>query len=654
MSNTSSEIDSDASEMYMDTNYKGEEDGESEYGDHSDDDTKEEWWTVPDRRYSHYEVQEAYEWVKKWKIEHDRVRRGCECDSLTTKPDTFDFSNRWSVMHILTSDDAWASVGQRSVEDDKRKDVDVRTFFRSTRDGIEGGERAVSFMKANIHNGMENFFVRLLRACLLRFPDKLELYTTSSFDKSDGLKLGLQGLKLGPETLYYTALQLAVSSDRYHNRVVETLLQAGAEVDKATTHGDIGDTPLMLAIACGGYTIFPEKVDILLDYGADITTFNWYFENALHIAVFNDNVRGLRTILDVYKQRLGTAPDTTSASWRKTGASQRLMDMLHLPMRSFGDTPLSIAAGPRGQDDVGSFGCKTRLEMIELIVNAGANANNNTVIPAAYGWIQYDADEDTINITICHGTYNAHIQLDIDMLLEFYDHVESTRKPEFIDAENCSEEDRFVCDVFKRLSVDGGQFSFISANPTCGPDFDIHFSVQGDLRWTPYNGIANMHKPKVTLYGPDDPRADHKIAIRFPPGPWTDGYDWRANVSVGYDTHSRQTLAHHAASSASYEDKDTWVRSLVYSTARSLCNPLLKCDGLTAVELFRKQIASGTIPSDLESNNMLVLMQNDFEDIMTFIRKDCPVCSSARRERTQRSRFDELPDDVVEKILSFM
>jgi hypothetical protein len=639
MSNTSSDVESDSS------------------GYQEDDDTK--WWTVPDRRYSKQEVQEAYQYVKTWNIEIGRVRRDeCAYDPHTNKSDNFDFSKKWGIMHILTSDDAWAAAGQRTHLLDVNFKIDVREFFRAVIYDMEGGERPVAFMKANIHKtDTPSFpFIRLLRSCLLRFPDKIDkiqLCTTPSFDESDDES------GLGEETRCYTALQLAASSDRFPVHVLETLLQAGADVDKTTTHGDVGDTPLMLALMSAS-VLFPEKVDILLDYGADITTFNWYFENALHIAASNANVRGLRTILEVYNQRLTVPAVTTSVSWcpmqrywtrlRKTGTSQRLMDTLQLGTRHVRDTPLSIAAGHLD---------KTRLEMVELLVNAGADANSgadSTMVLGPHGWIQYNEYDDLIEVTIRHGTYDATFQIDPGILLQFYDPLNSTRKPEFIDAENAREEYQFFSDVFKRLSVDGGPFSFNSATPTCGPNFDIHFALHGDLGWKEYGGIAGLVKPKLTLLGPDDPRANHKIAIRFEPGPWTDVgpswppifYDWRTNVNVGYTVHSPETLAHRAVSSAAR------VRTLVYATARSLCNPLLTCEGLTAVGLFRKRLSDVTTTPDSDTMEMLAQMQEDHDDIMTFIRKECPLCATPRRKRTHVSRFDMLPDEVVEKILSFM
>ena len=116
------------------------------------------------------------------------------------------------------------------------------------------------------------------------------------------------------------------------------------------------------------------------------------------------------------------------------------------------------------------------------------------------------------------------------------------------------------------------------------------------------------------------------------------------------------TLAHHAVNGTFRfpikTTDDAERRRLMFSTARLLCNPLLRCSrGFTAVELLRKQLV--TIKPSREDEELLDGLQQDHDDMLTFICHDAARRTKSRRVE-QASRFHMLPDDACQTILCLM
>jgi hypothetical protein len=637
-----------------------------------DDDGTTIWLHGLDRRYSVEEVRFARAWAIEFAARSEAAqqkRRDGDVDSdsdsydpVTGKCGDFDCSLRWDVLRTLLSDDAWG-CGRAHLVDDTFK-ADIRDFCRNISCDVDDGAcgiRPANFMKANMHRAMENGFVRMLRLCLINLPKKHESGVNGEYCND----------VLGEGTDHYTALQLAATSDQFPTNVLQTLLQAGVRVDNATAMGDYGDTPLMLAISTAS-TTFPEKVDILIDYGADIDAFNHTFENSLHLAVYSENVRGLRTILAVRKERLDPSPPPCcpiaiySTRLRKVGKG-RCQEMLnqHDCCR---ETPLAIAAAHIRKGRFPRSSCwgtgisvhsthTARREMINLLVQAGADANEG--LPRRpYGWIQYNEYEDTVSIDTRNGSYMACTHVDLDTLVGFVDFDESV-----LGQPNLAEQKKFVKGAFERLtylSTDSRRFE--CGEGLSGGDFDLYFSVHGDMTWLEVGSGYHDPSPRVTIFGYADPNAEYKIAVRIPRGPWPGGKD---SSDTSFAVYPQYTLAHRAvrgtstfseddASAAEYAE----VRRLMFSTARQLCNPLLKCDrGLTAVEMLQNNMA-GTKPSR-EDKQLLEDLQQDHNDMLTFIRCDAPLLFSAgsrckRRRDTRTSRFHTLPDDACKIILGLL
>jgi hypothetical protein len=625
------------------------------------------WSHETDKRYAPEEIRLAREWAREFSIQDREAKCGILSDDDSprslppsdqiggNRPDSHDL-RKWEVLYTLLSDDAWGYWRcAHLVEDDFKNDV--QAFCRNCSCDIcdfEGMQRPANFMKANIHRTGAKGFIRMLRLCLILSPVKSESGATHEYCNDF----------LGEETSCFTPLQMSARSDHLSTHVMQTLLQAGCRVDNSTAMGDYGYTPLMIAMGQAS-TEFPEKVDILLDYGADIDAFSCDFNNSLHMAVHSENVRGLRTVLHVRQERLNP---TNLPSWdtrlRKTGTG-RCQEMINQPDES-GATPLAIAAAHIRKGlfpDLNHWGTEisvrstreARREMIDLIVQAGADANW-VLSSHPYGWIQYNEYEDSVYIDIRNGSCDSDFDVDLDTIVEFVDYDISVLQRPNQPTMNLADQKKFVRGVFERLtyiSCNSRRFGF-EGTGIDGCDFDLYFSVHGDMTWLEIGSGYHNPSPRVTIYGNRDPNAEYKIAVRFPRGPWVSQFP---NSSFQYPTsfkvNKQYTLAHRAVRGTfSFEIGTTEhaeQRRLMFSTARLLCNPLLKCSrGFTALELLRKEMER-TNPS-LEDENLLEGLQRDYDNMLAFFNRDATPYTKHRRV-TNASRFHMLPGDVCQAIL---
>ena len=631
------------------------------------------WSHGLDRRYSIEEVRVAREWAKGLDT---MIRSTVVWESGGSISSLQDCTKNWDMLNTLLSDDTWGSGRAHLV--DKGLKTDVYEFVTTMCIYIEdfwNGEHPARFMHSQKHRVGQKGFIRMLRLCLYYAPEKFEFSLNPAYgiaqDDPSYYSLLHTARIISGEDSYYTALQIAISSDIFPVCVLETLLQAGVRVDRATSHGDFGDTPLLLVMRKASVAVL-EKINILLDYGADIDLFNPDFENVLHIAVKYGNVSILRLLLDVRQERLNPVPISScpiqrySTRLRKTGAG-RCYHMINQHDDSR-ETPLSNASAlTRVGRFFNSSECdtetsarsirKARLAMIDLLVQHGADANEAVLPHRPYGWIQFDEHEDSVNINIRNGFYSVFTSVELDTIVGFVDFEQSVLPK---NTQTVAARTTFVQRVFESLtyrSTDSRCFEF-TGDGIDGCDFDIHFSVEGNM--THISHTEDDPGPRITLFGYGDATADYKIAVRFPraPLPYPDSY------YTSFDTPWLCTMAHRAvlgSLSFAYIDATAIeypeVRSLMFDTARVLCNPLLKCSkGFTAVALLRKQLDKMSSPP-LDHTQLLEKMQQDHDEMLTYIQSNVhlPFKTNHKRRRvTGTSRFDTLPDDVCKIILDYI
>ena len=605
------------------------------------------WSDMLGKRYSAEEVHVAREYANQYTL----------CIGHDYATDRESTQTEWDMFYTLTSDDAWGTrddVGGDGMVHvvDNGLMLEVRGFmaYMIAHHYVELGlicreYAVVSFMLETIHLINDPGFLRMLRMCLYAYQDTLDILAQIR-DAEDGY----EDFDDAAADVYYTALTLAASCNVVPLCVTETLLQAGACVNQAQYDGN---TPLLIAIQFD-WGVFPEKVDMLLDYGADIDAFNRSFKNSLHRAVSAGNVGGLRTILRVRLSRLATTPQEPRTRLRKTGPGA-CRDLVHMHDVNQ-NIPLTIAAG----DTLTTYAA--RLDMIKQLVDAGSDAEcdlDRDVRPPSgtlsYGFIHYLPWEDLVVVNVCKGAYTARILIDLEDLVESVKKDESVLPGGDTFCLSRTERECFYEEVFK--SCQPQCFYFVD-NGVASIDFDLHLAMCRDKRassWDEYDsGVVSPFD--VVVCG--DARAKYKLAIRFARGPKpTDG---EVPVKTIITMHPQYNLAHRAATC-----RDTEVRRLLFFAARPLCNPLRKCDcGFTAVELLRQHMTGMVV--DWSTKQLIKTLIKEHDDMLTYIHKDALLLGGTgtttrketgllRRKRPRfTSRFQHLSDDVCRTILSFI
>ena len=615
-----------------------------------DDSDVAPWSDALGQRYSAEEVYVAREYAKQYAL----------CIGHAYATDLGSTQTAWEMFYTLTSDDAWGTSDDAwgcgrvyVVEMDLVSDVRGFMVYMMETKLVELGlisseYSVVAFMQATLHRIDDPGFVRMLRMCLYAYQDTLDILSPVG-DAEDGYAPFNDAV----EDDYYTALILAASCNIIPLCVTETLLQAGARVDQ--TQYD-GNTPLLIAIQFD-WGFFPKKVDMLLDYGADIDAFNRSFKNPLHLAVSVGNVRGLRTILGVRLARLATAPQQTLLEryWtrlRKTGPGA-CREMIHMHDVNQ-DIPLTIAAG----DTLTSY--TARLDMIQQLVDAGTDAEWDLDRDArppretfGHGVIHYLPREDLVVVNVCKGVYTARILVDLDDMVESVKKDESVLPGGAALASSRTKRECFYQEVFKSCQPQG--FYFVD-NGVASIDFDLHLAVCSDKRASSWEEYDAQNVSPFDVVDAGDARAEHKLAIRCPRGPCPD--DGEIPVKTIITVHPQYNLAHRAATC-----RDADARRLLFFAARPLCNPLRKCDGgFTAVELLGQHMTGVVV--DWSTKRLIKNLRKEHDDMLAYIHKDALRLggTTTRKEtallRHKRprftSRFHHLSDDVCRIIISFI
>ena len=217
--------------------------------------------------------------------------------------DPIQVEQAWENVHAITCDEAWG-VGSGNIVG-AYLNITTCTYLRvlieKTSEYIEPCSIA-NFMTRHIGQMLDPGFLRLLRAYLIAFPDTFEMPSTLEhmqflyFDEVD-------------EWTLHHPMIMASSSPLIPARILRTLLEGGIS---ANTRNVKGDTALMLS--CKGIRD-DDKVDLLLNYGANIEDFNCDLENAFHFAVVYRNISTLRKLLSARTQRIQDASDDKEDHW---------------------------------------------------------------------------------------------------------------------------------------------------------------------------------------------------------------------------------------------------------------------------------------------------------------------------------------------------
>lgn len=568
------------------------------------------------------------------------------------------------ILHILTSDEAWGVGGSNLVAPYFK--IKVRVFLRDLLgivepiDSLRDQPSVVNFIVSNFGCMHHPDFVRILRAYLMAFPQTH----------------GFSGVNLGDgDRSKYTALLLAARDNRVPVIVLKTLLEGG--VDVCGTSED-GDTALMLAVEnCGKGPC--EKVRLLLTYGADICAYNLCLHNAIHIAVNCMNVNGLLILLDARKERLlsHVTPElqTATSSSDVVEFSTRLCmrgrldpDPLHLPDKKY-NTPLSTVVHSEWVN------YKTRREVVELLVDAGAQADSDVdyegrvtlarqsrglhALPHCFGVItsQLFGHSFTVFAVIRKPGYTVNLRIGNEVVEQFVDMDRSVLPPG--NMSNFLVTHLLLGCVNQRFSFDAD---------IDGIDLDIHFNDVGD------NG-------RYTSVVDRDSGAPFKLALRFPRGPcpinfWIPGSgELFSEITID----KKYTLAHIAV-------MNKCSPYLLHMT-RSLCNPLRTCaDGFSAAETLQRQFHGRRVGWDIK--RLISSMWKDRISMLEYIHKDAELFlrgstatteqqlvaverrlyatrnvrykkalvggGSKKKKRSYKNPFDELPDDVCIRIVHYV
>ena len=217
--------------------------------------------------------------------------------------DPIELQQAWKNVHAITCDEAWG-VGMGNIVNpylNMATSAYLRALIEKTSEYVEPCSIA-NFMTRHIGQMLDPGFLRLLRVYLIAFPDTFEMPSTLEdmqflyFDEVD-------------EWTLHHPMIMASSSPLIPACVLQMLLEGGIS---ANTRNVKGDTALMLSCKCGSDD---DKVDLLLNYGANLEDFNCDLENAFHCAVVHRKISTLRKLLSARTKRIQDASDQEEDHW---------------------------------------------------------------------------------------------------------------------------------------------------------------------------------------------------------------------------------------------------------------------------------------------------------------------------------------------------
>ena len=576
------------------------------------------------KAFCDYDATRVRELSRTFSYDEIRVARhkASTFDGRWDYTEQLDLIDAWAVARVLTSDSAWG-IGRKHIINEFG---DVTAFFRDLLgntepiDELRENPSVINFMISYLHESQDPSFPTILRAYLYGFPETLDLTIDANTDL----------------LVSHNALQTAADHDSIDAFVLKTLLEAGSLVDIAN---DNGDTALMLCTQRVSRNS-AVKLSYLLDYGANIDNFNICFQNCLHMAVLSENIDAICAILANRDTRLAAARQTKKRCREGDGTWQ---DPLHMKDEVH-ETPMMTVHRKK-------MSCKTRMQIVELLVEAGAVADVDVdresrvavarktggVVPS-FGLANCQIIDDiTVFISIHKPTYSMDVTVSLDML-----HMSVDKGCSTLPHSSMADFDMkllFMLCANQRFSCDG-DIDWV--------DFDLHFNTD-----------ATGGNTKIV--GCNDGGA-FKAAIRFPKGPcplyfWTDGFDFDTNICFEWHITMNKcyTFAHHAALI-----RCPTIRSQLMSIARPLCNPLIKCkDGCTALETLQQTLHG--IHTRWDTRRLIGSMRRDHDYILTYIHRDAVTTSSGsvakrlkKKANSTMSPFWRLPDDVCRHILSYL
>lgn len=653
--------------------------------------------------------------------------------------DPVQFQKAWDVLHVITSDYTWRGGVGRLVDSYLKMSVSrfVRDLIVNTPALQMETMNAVNFMVRDFDNMNDPGFVRLLRAFLFAFPSAVN----TVMDK-------MPQRFIDPETDdIYNALQLAASNEQVPLDVFCTLLEFGADVNCTTPSGltpmmgsimGISDQclyKLRRLIQYGGnIDLYDQSFQTVLHFGAmvgnvrgvriilearkqrledveemkdtemdlDISGYNspTYSEDIEdHHETVSDGATDsvpdfTAAIRHMYECRIAMDTHDTQSieSLKRYQLRLRLksdlyVDPLHLP-DSCNETPLSIAAGTSAMD------FNARKKMVSMLVDFGADADSDKHVGPSgslsqnhlcFGIITCHerlgewAGTFFIMIQIFKGAYRTSLYMDLALANNFLDIDESLFPEGGMSQFNVEE-------VFKGCK--GQRFDFYDRwdtfdKPHDGVDFSLWFRLTN--RTTDEQGDDSI-ETSIVLESSCDTFGPHigKLTMRFPRGPCPVAW-WTNDAPVGITFEPEITMYKHftllqKAAMCKYRE----TRRNMMTVARSMCNPLIKCDapynvkGSTAAEILATTLLLDSQAgrfNTTQNTRLLKILQKDRSDMLNFIHKDYTLQqykdvnaafhmlnSTQHSDSTQRpakksklvSPFHRFPNDVCETILSFI
>ncbi|KAJ1468670.1 ankyrin repeat-containing domain protein [Baffinella frigidus] len=590
--------------------------------------------------------------------------------------DPVDLITAWHVVHVLTSDDAWNASQDYSKEPPRLHEtwtfevgVFVKNLLLATQPLPLGGHTMANFIVENLDHADDMGFLRLIRAYYFAFPQTLNTFAHHMPDEPLGS---------GDYECSYNPIHLAAAGAMIPVRVLETIMQAGAVVDAAI---NTGHTPLMLAIANIGGS-YPEKVKLLLDYGADIGVFDTLFATPLHLAALHGNVDGVRLIL---RERETFYKKSPARHVGQALFKERLyIDPLYM-QDSDHETALMVATGNirMKQGD--------REEMVKLLLPSGYDTDASSMERDADMLVVVDLDSvDRLcyGIITCHerqgdgedGTFVLHVSIRKDAYnVDIW--MDSALAEEFlVEDQGCT----FPPGGMSRYDIEevfrgchGQRFDFYDG--ACyaddisidGLDFNLFFKVVDTS--TDKDGHIIYETQILLESAMDEIDSDTycMFPMRFPRGPcpmhfWTHDAPGEPSFKSRITMHQHMSLLHHAVMC-----EHTQVRRQMMHYGRRVCNPLLRCDkGFTALELLGKTLATrrkrdGSDQHTEDETFMFDTMLKDHDEMLTWIYRDALLLGATTKKLAAiegdtntdplvTSPFHQLPDDVCRSILDYI
>ena len=217
----------------------------------------------------------------------------------------------WKDAHVITCDDAWG-IGIGSQVDFYMKRVTsafMKELLESTSEYMDKLSIA-NFMTRYHRQRQDDSYIRLLRMYLLAFPESFETPSTLR-------DLHLLHFPEGNRWTCYTPMIMATSSVQIPGEVMLTLLQCGVPANARSVHGDTS-----LILACKYWRGLEDtKVDILLNYGANIEDLDSSLMSAFHAAMTRNSKPTIIKLLAAREQRIKDSMQAGGHRLRQNGLS---------------------------------------------------------------------------------------------------------------------------------------------------------------------------------------------------------------------------------------------------------------------------------------------------------------------------------------------